>query len=174
MLHHGRMICKHYIIEAKGAEYISGNKITIEDCTYIEKNHRILEKNGKYRKINQEKISLSDRVSIFLFVVAIISILVTIGCFALLKDYFGEENSYIDNIISEIGLVFAIVSTKYVRSFIERITMRPRILKKLTICIFVLLAPFYINALFALLGISQTISNCISVVGIILSLLSYE
>lgn len=161
-------------IEAKGAEYISGNKITIEDCTYIEKNHRILEKNGKYRKINQEKISLSDRVSIFLFVVAIISILVTIGCFALLKDYFDEENSYIDNIISEIGLVFAIVSTKYVRSFIERITMRPRILKKLTICIFVLLAPFYINALFALLGISQTISNCISVVGIILSLLSYE
>lgn len=90
------------------------------------------------------------------------------------KDYFDEENSYIDNIISEIGLVFAIVSTKYVRSFIERITMRPRILKKLTICIFVLLAPFYINALFALLGISQTISNCISVVGIILSLLSYE
>jgi hypothetical protein len=169
-----KMAKKHYIIEAKGAEYISGNKITIEDCTYIEKNHRILKKNGKYRKINQEKISLSDRVSIFLFVVAIISILVTIGCFALLKDYFDEENSYIDNIISEIGLVFAIVSTKYVRSFIERITMRPRILKKLTICIFVLLAPFYINALFALLGISQTISNCISVVGIILSLLSYE
>ena len=56
------MAKKHYIIEAKGAEYISGNKITIEDCTYIEKNHRILEKNGKYRKINQEKISLSDRV----------------------------------------------------------------------------------------------------------------
>ena len=98
----------------------------------------------------------------------------TIGCFALLRDYFGEGNSYIDNIISEIGLVFAIVSTKYVRSFIERITMRPRILKKLTICIFVLLVPFYINALFAFLGISQTISNCISVVGIILSLLSYE
>ena len=50
------MAKKHYIIEAKGAEYISGNKITMEDCTYIEKNHRILEKNGKYRKINQEKI----------------------------------------------------------------------------------------------------------------------
>ena len=45
------MAKKHYIIEAKGAEYISGNKITIEDCTYIEKNHRILEKNGKYRNI---------------------------------------------------------------------------------------------------------------------------
>ena len=29
------MAKKHYIIEAKGAEYISGNKITIEDCTYI-------------------------------------------------------------------------------------------------------------------------------------------
>lgn len=85
-----------------------------------------------------------------------------------------DELKQKDNIISEIGLVFAIVSTKYVRSFIERITMRPRILKKLTICIFVLLAPFYIDALFALLGISQTISNCISVVGIILSLLSYE
>ena len=98
----------------------------------------------------------------------------TIGCLALLRDYFGEGNSYIDNIISEIGLVFAIVSTKYVRSFIERITMSPRILKKLTICIFVLFVPFYINALFAYLGISQTISNFISVVGIILSLLSYE
>ena len=50
-----KMAKKHYIIEAKGAEYISGNKITIEDCTYIEKNHRILENNGKYRKINQGK-----------------------------------------------------------------------------------------------------------------------
>lgn len=106
--------------------------------------------------------------------VAIILISVTIGCFALLRDYVGEGNSYIDNIISEIGLVFAIVSTKYVRSFIERIIMKPRILKKLTVCIFVMLAPFYINALFAFLGISQSISNCISVVGIILSLLSYE
>lgn len=125
-------------------------------------------------KLIKRKFHYQIEYQFFLFVVAIISILVTIGCFALLKDYFDEENSYIDNIISEIGLVFAIVSTKYVRSFIERITMRPRILKKLTICIFVLLAPFYINALFALLGISQTISNCISVVGIILSLLSYE
>ena len=169
-----KMAKKHYIIEAKGPECILGNKITIEDCTYIKKNHRILGKDGKYRKINQDKISLSDRVSIFLFVVAIILISVTIGCFALLRDYFGEGNSYIDNIISEIGLVFAIVSTKYVRSFIERIIMKPRILKKLTVCIFVMLAPFYINALFAFLGISQSISNCISVVGIILSLLSYE
>ena len=78
------MAKKHYIIEAKGAEYISGNKITIEDCTYIEKNHRILEKNGKYRKVNQDKISLSDRVSIFLSVIAIICILIMICCFALL------------------------------------------------------------------------------------------
>lgn len=169
-----KMAKKHYIIEAKGAECISGNKITIEDCTYIERNHRIIEKNGKYRKINQDKISLSDRVSICLSVVAIICILLIIGCFALLRDYFGEGNSYIDNIISEIGLVFAIVSTKYVRSFIERINIRPRILKKLTVCIFVMFAPFYINALFAFLGISQSISNCISVVGIVLSLLSYE
>ena len=166
------MAKKHYIIEAKGPECILGNKITIEDCIYIKKNHRILGKDGKYRKINQDKISLSDRVSIFLFVVAIILVSVTIGCFALLRDYFGEGNSYIDNIISEIGLVFAIVSTKYVRSFIERIIMKPRILKKLTVCIFVMLAPFYINALFAFLGISQSISNCIRVVGIILSLLS--
>lgn len=167
------MAKKHYIIEAKGAEYISGNKITIEDCTYIEKNHRILEKNGKYRKVNQDKISLSDRVSIFLSVIAIICILIMICCFALLRDYFGDGNLYIDNIISEIGLVFAIISTKYVRTFMERIIVRPRILKKLIICIFVMLAPFYINALFAVLGISQAMSNCISVVGIILSLLSY-
>lgn len=56
------MAKKHYIIEAKGPECILGNKITIEDCTYIKKNHRILGKDGKYRKINQDKISLSDRV----------------------------------------------------------------------------------------------------------------
>lgn len=31
------MAKKHYIIEAKGSEHISGNKITIEDYTYIEK-----------------------------------------------------------------------------------------------------------------------------------------
>ena len=94
------MAKKHYIIESKGAEFISGNKITIEDCTYIERNHRILEKDGKYRKINQDKISLSDRVSIFLYVIYIICIFIMICCFALLRDYFGEGNLYIDNIIS--------------------------------------------------------------------------
>ena len=30
-----KMAKKHYIIEAKGAEYISGNKITIEDLSLI-------------------------------------------------------------------------------------------------------------------------------------------
>ena len=70
------------------------------------------------------------------------------------------------------GLVFAIISTKYVRSFIERVNIRPRIFKKLTVVIFVMLAPFYINALFALLGISQSMSNCISVIAMIVSILS--
>ena len=32
-----KMAKKHYIIEAKGPECILGNKITIEDCTYIKK-----------------------------------------------------------------------------------------------------------------------------------------
>lgn len=68
--------------------------------------------------------------------------------------------------------MFAIISTKYVRSFIERANIRPRIFKKLTVVIFVMLAPFYINALFALLGISQSMSNCISVIAMIVSILS--
>lgn len=166
------MAKKHYIIEAKGSERISGNKIIIENYTYIERNHRALGDDGKYRKINQDKISLSDRVAIFLLQIALIYILVLTGCFALLRDCFGEGSLYIDNTISEMGLVFAIISTKYVRSFIERANIRPRIFKKLTVVIFVMLAPFYINALFALLGISQSMSNCISVIAMIVSILS--
>lgn len=165
---------KHYIIEAKGNERISGNKITIENYTYIERNHRILGKDGKYRKINQDKMSLLDKVSNFLLEVAISFILMIIGCFALSRDFLDEGNLYIDNIISEIGLAFAIVSTKYVRLFVEQINMRPRILKKSIVLVLVMLAPFYINSLFAVLGISQAMSNCISVVAIIFSLLSYE
>ena len=84
------MAKKHYIIEAKGPERISGNKIIIENYTYIERNHRALGDDGKYRKINQDKISLSDRVAIFLLKIALISILVLTGCFALLRDCFSE------------------------------------------------------------------------------------
>lgn len=167
------MAKKHYIIEAKGSEHISGNKITIEDYTYIEKNHRILEKDGKYRKINKDTISLSDIVSIGLFMLAVICLLLLLLCLALLRDCFDEGNLYIDNIISEIGLVYAIISTKKVRTFMERKIVRQRILDKLMTGVFIMLVTFYFNAIFAILGIGRLMSNCISVVCIILSLLSF-
>lgn len=43
---------------------------------------------------------------------AVICLLLLLLCLALLRDCFDEGNLYIDNIISEIGLVYAIISTK--------------------------------------------------------------
>lgn len=167
------MAKKHYIIEAKGKEIIQGNTITIEKCIYIEKNHQVLDKNGNYKKNSKKNISISDRISIVIYIIAIISLVVMIGCLALLRDGAFSESIHIDNIISEIGLIFAIISIKYVRNFLAYFFSGSSRLNKLMICISVIVISFYVATIFASLGISQSISNCISVIAILLSILSY-
>ncbi len=167
------MAKKHYVIEAKGSEKIENYNITIENCTYIEKNHRVLDKFGKYRKINKENMSFFDWISTILSAVAVILIVIMLGCISQLKDSLSARDVHIDNIISEIGLIFAVMSIKGVRTFIDRVVLGSRIVKKIMLLVWIMLAPFYLAAFFSYIGISPSISNWASIAAIIISILSY-
>ena len=166
------MAKRHYVIEAKGPEKIIKNNITIENCTYIERNNKVLDKNGNYIK-NKDDISLLDKITIITLVIAVISIVLMLIVFALLKDVCSIQNSSIDSIISIIGLFSTFMTIIYIKIHKEGASVGPQIISKLNLCIFMMLVPFYLVTTFYRFGIRFSISNIISVTAIIISIVTF-
>lgn len=165
----------HYIIEAKGKETISNQKITIEKYTYIEKNRRVLDKNNHYReKGSNSSLGGVDSFYVLLQTISCLLIVITILSLAYLNYHYGIDVINISNNIGGIGLGFAIVSTKTVRSYYEKCFVYvPPIMKKWFLFILVLATPFFLGGLFSFVGIEKNVSDYISLFAILLTVFSY-
>ena len=165
----------HYHIEAKGKETVLDQKITIEKYTYIEKNGRVLDKKNHYRKKgSNSSLDVIDSFYVLLQIISCMLVLIFVLILAYLNYHYGIDVINISNNISEIGLCFAIVSTKTFRSNYEKsFVFVPPIMKKWFLCIYVLAIPSVIRALFSYVGIGKNVSDYISLFAILITVLSY-
>ncbi len=168
----------HYIIKSRKKAEIEKNvrgktRVIVEDVVKLEENGMTKIDYGNFISSNEEKRKKriwSDYITSVLLSVALI---VEIALFATLgigRDFDILTSNYIDILIGLAALSLGIVSIPWVKEFLGKKFVGPRVHKKLGYSIIILALPLGVIYLMQQCNISSSISNILGIIGIVISI----
>ncbi len=168
----------HYLITSRKKAKIEKNvrgktRVIVEDVVKLEENGMTEIDYGNFISSNEKKRKKhiwSDYITSVLLSMALIAEIALLATLGIGKDFNILTSNYIDVLIGLAALSLGIVSIPWVKEFLGKKLVGPRVHKKLCYSIIIIALSLVVIYLMQQCNISSSISNILGILGIVISI----